>query len=133
MKSKVEKRKQVQPQLVRIFTDGAGARPDGKGSGYAWIREDTGAKEVKRQDGLTNNQAEYFAVLAAIEALPNHASAEVITDSDLVANQFNGSFKITSPKLLELLSRIREVITSKKLNLTVSWVPREQNVAGKLL
>ena len=31
-------------QLIRIFTDGSGCRPDGKGSAIAWFRPDTGAK-----------------------------------------------------------------------------------------
>lgn len=44
---------------IRIHVDGAGARPDGKGSGFAWIEEGTGKRHVCRQDGLTNNEAEY--------------------------------------------------------------------------
>jgi ribonuclease HI len=82
MKPKAQKRKRAGTQAppIRIFTDGAGARPDGKGSGFAWIREDTSAKEVRRVDGLSNNLAEYLGVLSALEALPNKATAEVSYD-----------------------------------------------------
>jgi ribonuclease HI len=118
---------------VRIFTDGAGARPDGKGSGFAWIREDTGEKYIHHEDGLTNNRAEYRAVLALVEALPKASAAEVLTDSDLVANQFNKRYKVLDPMLAELLAKIRKVIDGKRLEVTVSWVPRQANLAGKLL
>jgi hypothetical protein len=49
---------------VVIHCDGAGSRPDGKGSGFAWIRPHTGERYVERVDGLTNNQAEYRALIS---------------------------------------------------------------------
>ncbi len=127
------KRGDARSKPVRIFADGAGSRPDGKGSGWAWIREDTGEKQIHREDGLTNNRAEYRAVLAVVEALPKGASAEVLTDSDLVANQFNKRYKVLDPMLAELLAKVRKVVAGKKLDVTVSWVPRQANLAGKLL
>jgi hypothetical protein len=41
---------------IVIHCDGAGSRPDGKGSGFAWIQPHTGEKHVEHVDGLTNNQ-----------------------------------------------------------------------------
>ena len=46
-------------EVVRIYTDGAGKRPDGNGSGFAWVREDTRERHVERIPGLSNNEAEY--------------------------------------------------------------------------
>jgi ribonuclease HI len=132
-KGNQSKRSMARSKPVRIFTDGAGARPDGKGSGFAWIREDTGEKQIQREDGLTNNRAEYRALLSAVEALPKGANVEVLTDSDLVANQFNKRYKVLDPMLAELLAKIRKLIASKKLDVTVAWVPRQANLAGKLL
>ena len=118
---------------IRIFTDGAGARPDGTGSGFAWIREDMAEKQVHKQDGLTNNEAEYLALRSALQALPGGTSAAVLTDSQLICCQFNGQYKVTNSKLAALLAEIRELIINQDLTVEVSWVPRQQNLAGKLI
>ena len=118
---------------IRIFTDGAGPRPDGKGSGFAWIREDTKQKQIQHVDGLTNNMAEYMAVQSALESLPNGIAVEILTDSEVVVNQFNGTFRVKSHLLIPLLARVQETVAQKKLQVIVSWIPRDLNLAGKLL
>lgn len=118
---------------VRIFTDGAGRRPDGKGSGFAWLREDTGEKKVIREDGLTNNQAEYRAVLAAIESIGRNAAIEILMDSANTCYQLRGDHRVRDPHLAELHSRINELIRDKGLIVDFTWVPRTINLAGKLL
>jgi ribonuclease HI len=118
---------------IRIFCDGSGVRPDGTGSGFAWVRPETGQKNVQRVDGLTSNQAEYRALLSAIESLPDDAEGEIFTDSDLVACQFKGTYAVRDPKLRSLLIEIRGAIERKRLKITVGWVPREENPAGKLV
>jgi hypothetical protein len=40
---------------------------------------------------------------------------------------------VNDPKLIPLLSRAREFIEKKSLNVEVVWIPRERNEAGKLL
>jgi ribonuclease HI len=127
------KRDPAQAKPLRIYTDGAGSRPDGKGSGFAWFREDTGDKHIERVDGLTNNEAEYRGLRSAVESLPKRTVVEILTDSQLMCSQFNGVYKIRDPKLQNLLQEIREVIAAKELRVTVAWVPRSINVSGKLL
>lgn len=121
------------PEPVTVFTDGSGARPDGKGSGFAWIRQDTGEKHIQRQDGLTNNEAEYMAVLAALEVLPNGTVVEVLCDSSLVANQFCGVYNAVNARLVQLLSNLRDLISRKKLDVNIRWIRRQENLAGRLL
>jgi len=120
-------------KLIRIFTDGAGSRPDGKGSGFAWLREDTGEKHIQRVDGLTNNEAEYRGLRSALERLPKKSVAEIYTDSQLMCSQFNGLYKVRDPKLQDLLEEIRQLIVTKELRITLYWVPRNSNPSGKLL
>jgi len=117
----------------RIFIDGAGQRPDGTGSGFAWVRASTGAKRVQRVDGLTNNQAEYRAMLAALDEIAQGSEIEILTDSVLVAEQFHDRYKVRNPILIKILSEVRALIARKKLTVCVSWIPREENIAGKLL
>ena len=39
-------KKEQSIEVIRIYTDGSGCRPDGRGSAYAWIRPDTGQKKI---------------------------------------------------------------------------------------
>ena len=119
--------------VIRIFTDGSGSRPDGKGSAFAWIREDSGERKIERIDGLTNNEAEYRAVHSALEGVPNKREVQILSDSELVCCQFNGKWRVFDPSLAELLSKIRNVIETKELQVTVSWISRRDNLAGKML
>ena len=118
---------------IRIYCDGAGMRPDGKGSGFAWLRKDTREKHVERADGLTNNQAEYHAVLSALESVPSGSAVQIVTDSELVTFQVSGAYKADDPKMAELLNKVQRVIERKRLGVSVIWKPRTQNLAGKLL
>jgi ribonuclease HI len=118
----------------KIFhADGAGARPDGKGSGYAWIRIATGKQRIEQMDGLTSNEAEYQAVLAVLRYVAPESSVLIKTDSALVVEQFNGRWKVREERLRELLEEVRAVVKEKKLDLEIWWIPRRQNIAGTLL
>jgi len=118
---------------IRVFTDGSGKRPDGKASGFAWVREDTGEKHIERVDGLTNNAAEYRAVISALKKIPPKSFVEVITDSLLVVSQLRGEYRINDGTLAKLAGEVKTIAEQKRLNLTLTWVPRAQNLAGKLL
>jgi ribonuclease HI len=119
--------------VARIYIDGAGMRPDGTGSGYGWMDEHRGIEFYRQRDGLTNNQAEYRALLSAVKHLPQGSVAEMFTDSELICYQFEGSYKVRDPKLKKLLTRVYETIKQRQVKVTLSWVRRERNLAGKLL
>lgn len=120
-------------QRIRIYCDGAGARPDGTGSAYAWFREDSGKKKICRVDGLTSNQAEYEAVLAALKCLRDDSVVLILTDSQLVVSQLRGECRTNDQELLHLQSKIRDTINAYGLNVKFQWIPRTKNKAGKLI
>jgi ribonuclease HI len=121
------------PQPIRVFTDGAGARLDGKGSAYGFLRSDTGERQVVREDGLTNNQAEYKAVILALESLHNGMLVEICCDSQVVCAQLNLQYIVRDPKLASLWASVQGVIRRKNLTVTCMWVPRQENLAGKII
>ena len=123
----------MKAKSVRIFTDGSGQRLDGKGSGVAWYREDTHEKLVTRIDGLTNNQAEYKAILSALEHLSPGDLAQILTDSENTCCQLNGTRRVLEPQLSKLYEQIQAVLKRKRLRIEFVWVPRRENLAGKLL
>lgn len=120
-------------KVARIFTDGAGKRPDGSGSGFAWVREDTHEQHIERIPGLSNNEAEYRGVISAIKPLPKGSQAEVLSDSLLVVSQLRGEYRIRDPKLEKLATEVKTIAEQKQLVLKVTWIPRRDNLAGKLL
>jgi ribonuclease HI len=119
--------------VVRIFTDGAGCRPDGTGSGFCWLREDTGRRKITREDGLTNNQAEYRAISSAIEFMDSDSAAEILSDSENTCCQLRGERRVRDPRLAELKCQIEAAIENRKLTVQFTWIPRRDNKAGKLI
>jgi probable phosphoglycerate mutase len=76
----------------------------------------------------TNNVAEYQALLAALEyALSNHhLRVHVQTDSELLACQIEGVYKVKSPGLKPLQKRAQQMIARLE-SFSIQHVPREQN------
>jgi ribonuclease HI len=118
---------------VVIYFDGAGSSFDGKGSGFAWIRPLTRERYVERRDGLTSNQAEYHGLISSLNSLARGSVAQVFTDSQLLCSQISGHYKVCNSELAKLLSDVHELIKKKDLKIEVQWVPRQKNLAGKLL
>jgi probable phosphoglycerate mutase len=76
----------------------------------------------------TNNVAEYQALLGALEfALRNrYLRIRVKTDSELLALQIEGVYKVKSPGLKPLRERAQQLIASLE-SFSIEHVPREQN------
>ena len=118
---------------VTMFFDGAGCRPNGEGSAFAWLCKDSNQREIVRENCLTNNQAEYKGFLAALKHVPEDSTVEMFSDSQLICSQFAGQYRVKDYALQELLSQVLAVILNKRLKVNLQWVPRAQNLAGKLL
>jgi ribonuclease HI len=119
---------------VKTFhIDGSGEAPDGKGSGWGFVYEDRNLERVKRIDHLTNNEAEYHALIAVLNYVGRGSSVLIFTDSALVSNQFNGKFRVNEPRLKRLLDEAKMLMEERDLEVEVKWIPRERNLAGKLL
>jgi ribonuclease HI len=120
----------------RGWFDGA-AEPSNPGNRSigALLRAPSGEiVEISRAYGFgTNNEAEYAAIIALLEAAISAGapSVRVFGDSKLVVNQLNGEWNVKSPTLHGLWSRARVLV--RKANARVSWVPREQNMEADKL
>jgi ribonuclease HI len=120
-------------QVKKFYIDGSGQGPDGKGSGWAFVYEDRNLERVKRIDHLTNNEAEYHALIAVLNYVSRGSCVLIFTDSALVSNQFTGKYRVTKPRLKQLLDEAKDLIEERSLDVEVRWIPRESNLAGKLL
>jgi len=76
----------------------------------------------------TNNVAEYFALLYALEeaAILKSNKLTIFTDSELLARQFSGQYKVKDP-IIKLLNLQVKRLRKKFKACTVSHVPREKN------
>jgi ribonuclease HI len=76
----------------------------------------------------TNNVAEYHALLAALDyVLENQIPRlKVLTDSELMARQIQGAYKVRSPDLKPLYERSRSAI-AKLESFSIQHVRREHN------
>jgi ribonuclease HI len=86
----------------------------------------------------TNNEAEYYALLKALELIGEKATGKVPgnisealvrSDSQLVVNQVKGLWRVEDERLMELSSQARDLVTKIGL-VRLEWVPREENYAG---
>lgn len=118
---------------TRIFVDGSGANASGKGSGFAYWVEGEPKGHAEFRDGLTNNQAEYHAILAALKNVRLKSRVEILSDSELAVNQLAGRYAIRDPDLSQLAAEIGIVLKQRKLTAGFIWIPRGQNRADKLL
>jgi len=132
-KSTTQENSRPAPGRQILYIDGAGMGPDGTGSGYAVLNQTTGERWVGRKDSLTNNQAEYLALGLAVKRLPHGSAAEIRSDSEVVVKQFSGEYRVKVPQLKKLLRQIRDVIEERELDVTLRWIPREENLADALL
>ncbi len=116
---------------VRTYTDGGSRGNPGPAAIGAVVEIiATGERhEYKRYIGeTTNNQAEYQALLLALERAKELGAKEVECrlDSELVVKQMRGEYKVKDPELGKLFIRIHNLITDFR-KITYTHIRREFN------
>jgi len=116
---------------VVICTDGASLGNPGLAAIGATIKDEQGeliARISQRIGITTNNQAEYRAIIAALEkAISLGASCvEVNSDSELVVKQINGKYRVKKAALKPLYQKVKQLQRQLKA-FSIIHIPREQN------
>jgi len=93
---------------------------DGQGRLYARLSQRIGTK--------TNNQAEYRAVIAALEKAISLGARQVdlYSDSELVVKQINGRYRVKNAALKPLYQQVKQ-LQSLLESFTITHIPRWQN------
>ena len=119
-----------------VFTDGACSGNPGPGWAMYVIND---LKKRVRLNYCTNNEAEYKAVIYALEELVNSPKLwqsydQVVfkIDSNLVVQQLNGIFKVKNANIREYVMHINGLLTQLAVRVSFQYIPREQNLADKL-
>lgn len=119
------------PKTLKIFTDGcAKGNPGPAGAGFVMedIEGNVFDEGCAALGETTNNEAEYRALILALERCAELGvkSAFFFTDSQLMAHQINGIYKIKNERIGQLIKRVME-LRRKLEKFQITYVPREQN------
>lgn len=98
-----------------IYTDGASrGNPGPAAAAFVIIRDEVLILQDSRFLGtMTNNAAEYEAVIMALTAASTltDRGVTVISDSELVIRQLNGFYRVRQPHLMDLHNRVSMLCT----------------------
>ena len=114
---------------ISIYVDGSG----GNDSGYGFFVKETGESFYEKKPDITNNQAEYLAIISALKKfVEKDGEISIYSDSKNTVNQLNHEFAINNEQL-RILARESWSLIAKFSKIKISWVPRGENLAGKML
>ncbi len=114
-----------------IHTDGASRGNPGRAAIGAILRDEKGALAATISKSIgktTNNQAEYQALIAALEkaASLGAESVELNMDSELIVKQIKGQYRVKKDTLRPLYENVMQ-LKSRFASFKIKHVPRERN------
>ncbi len=117
-------------QKLQIFTDGGARRnPGPAGIGVViWSGNELVGRHKAYIGEATNNQAEYRAVILALEEAKKIGAPELefFLDSELVVKQTNREYKVKDKDLAPLFVQVWNLSLGFK-KVTFQYIPREKN------
>lgn len=119
-------------EWLRVYSDGAARDNPGPAGAGAQARDEEGRVLVEISEFLgraTNNQAEYHALILVLEAARRlgYSKIKVFTDSQLVANQVTGGYRVKNAGLKPLAARAKALLDEYR-EVEVQYIPREKNI-----
>lgn len=125
------------PAALTIWIDGAARGNPGPAGAGVTISDPRGGRvtEIALPLGeTTNNVAEYAALLCALQEAARVGAREVMvrTDSELLAKQIQGDYRVKDPTLRVFHALAQRLIEGFQ-RCEVTHVPREQNRAADRL
>ena len=112
-----------------LFTDG-GSRGNPGPAGIGYVLDIEGVEKTfgNAIGEMTNNQAEYQALIAGILRAVDERVTELecFLDSELVVKQLNGEYRVKDLKLKPHFEKIM-MLKDKFTSISFSHVPREKN------
>ncbi len=116
---------------VQIHSDGVSRGNPGPAAIGATIKDEHGkliARISQRIGITTNNQAEYRAIIAALEEAIRLGArqVELNSDSELLVKQIRGEYRLKKATLKPLYQRAKQLQAHLE-SFTINHIPREQN------
>jgi ribonuclease HI/quercetin dioxygenase-like cupin family protein len=126
-------------ELLVVFDGGSRGNP---GQGYgSYLVQSPGRKPVIKQvefgGNYTNNQAEYDSLIACLQYIierlmatnrkPEQVALDIKSDSDLLVNQLQGTYKVKDAGLRQRHAKAEELLAQFG-EWMITWHPREESV-----
>jgi ribonuclease HI len=117
--------------VLTIHTDG-GARGNPGPAAFAYVIQRDGAPAIEEAGCIgeaTNNQAEYTALIRALEhaaRLGSKHPLRIHSDSELLVKQMNGEYRVKDEGLKPLYEQARR-LASRFDSVSIRHIPRAQN------
>ncbi len=120
-----------------IYADGASQGNPGPAAIGGTIKDEEErllASISQRIGRATNNQAEYRALIAALEKAISLGVSEtdVYSDSELIVRQINGNYRVKNASLKPLYQRVKQ-LQSQLDRFTITHIPRWLNTEADKL
>jgi ribonuclease HI len=106
---------------------------DGSGDGHSVALFPGEEVFFSYERGASNNEAEFNAVILALEHLPEHAHARIRTDSQVVVWHLSAAEQSQRTTFLKKKVAIKDLIVAKNIRVDIQWIPRKQNDADRFL
>ncbi len=122
---------------VVIFTDGAAEPNPGPAAIGVTIKDKRGKLITlisQRIGRATNNQAEYRAIIAALEEAVRLGikQVDIKMDSELVVKQISGEYRVKKATLKPLYQQVKQLLGLLE-GFTITHIPRQQNTEADKL
>lgn len=122
---------QTASRRLTLRTDGAARGNPGPAASGVVVQTESGeviAREKAYLGRLTNNQAEYRALIAGLKlvATLQPTAVRVKMDSELVVKQMRGEYRVKAPDLLPLFEEARALMKALP-GVQFTHVPRAEN------
>ncbi len=127
----------MKTERVVIFTDGTAEPNPGPAAIGATIKDAQGRliTSISQPIGrATNNQAEYRAIIAALEKAIKLGAKQVDmrSDSELVVRQITGRYRVKKASLKPLYQQVKH-LQNQLEGFTITHIPRQENTEADAL
>ena len=118
--------------MIQVYIDGASrGNPGLAGIGIVIVQPKLHKRIMQYREFIgiaTNNQAEYKALIKALELLKalGISRAKIFSDSQLLVKQLRGEYKVRNPELKKLFNEVKK---REKFFESIEYkhIPREKN------
>ena len=119
------------PKRLTIYVDGASRGNPGPAAVGVVIKDEKGATMLKVSSSIgraTNNQAEYSALVMALQEARKLGADHVYinTDSQLMSEQINGNYKVRNAHIRPLFEKAMQLLTAFQYY-SIDYIPRYLN------
>jgi ribonuclease HI len=121
---------EIQTDIVAYFDGACRGNPGTGARGATLLEDDTEIATASQQlrGKLTNNQAEYRALEAALQLADRHGVSELLVrgDSELIIKQVKGEYSVNANNLKPFHDRVTDLLQSFDA-VALQHVPRSKN------